>query len=85
MLGVNAAASQNSAAASLRLVYVSQIMFDVGITFAKFSALLFFFRVFAVRTRGLNVALWATSALVAIFILFKLPAQTTTCIPPRKD
>lgn len=69
----------------LRLNYVYQILFDVGVAFAKVSALLFYRRVFASRSKAFNVAHGVTFALVAAFILYKLPTQIFSCVPPRKN
>ncbi|KAI0119690.1 hypothetical protein F4814DRAFT_412980 [Daldinia grandis] len=68
----------------LRLLYVSQIIFDLGITLAKLSVLLFYCRVFSSRSRKFKIAHGITFGLVLIFILFKLPAQVAACVPPQK-
>ncbi len=69
----------------LRLFYVSQIVFDSGIAFAKFSVLFFYRRVFSSRSKTFNAAHGATFALVVVFILYKLPAQIFSCVPPSKN
>ncbi|KAI0904637.1 hypothetical protein F4823DRAFT_185688 [Ustulina deusta] len=69
----------------LRLFYVSQIVFDSGIAFAKFSVLFFYRRVFSSRSKTFNVAHGTTFALVVVFILYKLPAQIFSCVPPSKN
>ncbi|KAI1173841.1 hypothetical protein F4777DRAFT_556489 [Nemania sp. FL0916] len=69
----------------LRIFYVSQIVFDSGIAFAKFSALLFYRRIFSSTSKSFNNAWNIVFALVAVFILYKLPAQIFSCIPPRKN
>nr|POE74545.1 hypothetical protein CFP56_37076 [Quercus suber] len=68
----------------LKLLYVSQIVFDSGITFGKFSVLCFYLRVFTVQSRRSKQAFWTTFALVAVFIVYKLPTQILLCNPPRK-
>ncbi|KAI1199001.1 hypothetical protein F5X97DRAFT_297766 [Nemania serpens] len=69
----------------LRLFYVSQIVFDSGIAFAKFSALLFYRRIFSSASKSFNKAWNIVFALVTVFILYKLPAQIFSCIPPSKN
>ncbi|KAI8957750.1 hypothetical protein F5Y11DRAFT_338465 [Daldinia sp. FL1419] len=68
----------------LKLLYFSQIVFDLGITFAKSSVLLFYYRVFSSRSRNFKIAYGITFGLVLAFILFKLPAQIVACVPPEK-
>ncbi|KAK2616631.1 hypothetical protein QQS21_000454 [Conoideocrella luteorostrata] len=69
----------------LKIFYVSQIVFDLGITFAKFSALCFYARIFSNKSKHYTIAYRVTFALVAVFILYKLPAQIFSCIPPSKN
>ncbi|KAI1416668.1 hypothetical protein F5Y13DRAFT_186284 [Hypoxylon sp. FL1857] len=68
----------------LKLLYVSQIVFDVGITFAKSSVLLFYYRVLRSRSHNFKIAHGITLGLVIVFILFRLPAQICACVPPKK-
>lgn len=68
----------------LKLLYVSQIIFDCGIAFGKFSVLCFYLRVFSAQGRRFKIAFWTTFALVAVFIIYKLPAQILLCTPPQK-
>ena len=68
----------------LELVYVSEILFDAGITFAKLSALCFYLRVFTVRSRRFKWCFGVTVFLVVAYAAYKLPLQIAECIPPRK-
>lgn len=68
----------------LKLLYVSQIVFDSGIAFGKFSVLCFYLRVFPTHSKRFKRAFWTTFVLVAVFILYKLPAQIFLCTPPSK-
>ncbi|KAI1141665.1 hypothetical protein F5Y05DRAFT_410220 [Hypoxylon sp. FL0543] len=68
----------------LKLLYISQIVFDLGITFAKSSVLLFYYRVLRSRSRNFRIAHGTTLGLVVVFILFRLPAQIAACVPPEK-
>ncbi|KAH9908582.1 hypothetical protein F4778DRAFT_352598 [Xylariomycetidae sp. FL2044] len=69
----------------LKISYISRIVFDSGIAFAKFSILSFYCRVFSARSPKFQVALYTTFGLVAVFILYKLPAQIFSCVPPAKN
>ncbi|KAI0893972.1 hypothetical protein F4806DRAFT_126285 [Annulohypoxylon nitens] len=76
--------SKSDVSELLELLYFSEIVFELGIFFAKSSVLLFYRRVFSSRSRNFNIAYYITFGLVAVFILYKLPAQILACVPPEK-
>lgn len=77
--------SESDVTKLLKIFYVSQIVFDCGIALAKFSVLCFYSRVFPSRYKGFKIAHNITFGLVVVFILYKLPAQIFSCVPPSKN
>ena len=66
--------------------YIHEIFYPLGITMPKYSALLFYVRVFGIKsTSGLfrkNVLV--ALGLVTLYLLTALPFQAMQCIPVRK-
>lgn len=68
----------------LKAVFVTQHLYNTGITLAKSSALFFYTRVFNHTSTKFNYTIWAAQIAVWLW-LFSLTMTTTfTCIPVQK-
>lgn len=70
----------------LKYIYIHEVLFIPGITMPKYSALLFYVRVFGIKsTSGLfrkNVLV--AIGLVTLYLLIALPFEAFECTPIRK-
>lgn len=69
----------------LKLLYGGYFVYDIGICLAKFSALLFYARLFSGANTGLfRFSLWATAGLVVAWLFFAIPSTIWQCTPIAK-
>lgn len=70
----------------LKYHYIGEILYTIGITMPKYSALLFYVRVFGIKSISsfLRKNVLVAVGLVTLFPLFALPSAAIQCIPIRK-
>ncbi len=70
----------------LKYIYIHEVLYPLGITMPKYSALLFYVRVFGIKsTSGLfRRNILVTVGLVTVCLLIAVPTEVIQCTPVRK-
>ena len=67
-----------------KYLYAGVYFYALGITLPKYSAILFYMRIFMLNTTLYRINVWIALSLVTAWILFAIPSTIFQCTPIRK-
>ena len=67
-----------------KYLYALTFVYDLGISLPKYSAILFYFRVFRQKSTLFRIHIYIALGLVTAWVLFALPSTVFQCTPIRK-
>ncbi len=67
-----------------KYLYAAIYFYDLGISLPKYSAILFYMRIFRLNSTLYRINVWIALGLVTAWILFAIPSTVFQCTPIRK-